>query len=83
MAKSWHRAPREGTTMYVRLNVWFMRNPWALALLVILEIWALVMRRSVWRVLMLLSSLFWLVASIVNNATQGRVERAVWPGIWA
>jgi hypothetical protein len=83
MAKPWHRAPREGTTTYVRMNVWLMRRPWALALFVLLELWALTRRVSIWRVLMLLSSVLWFIGSIVNNATQGRVERAIWPGIWA
>lgn len=82
MAKAWHRAPREGTTHYVRFNVWLLRRPWAAVLLVMLEVVALVRRVSVWRVFMLVSSIAWLVASFVNDATQGRVERAVWPGIW-
>lgn len=68
--------------MYVRFNVWMLRRPWALALLVGLELWAVYVRTSPWRVLMLAMSVFWLVASFVNNATRGRIERQFWPNIW-
>ena len=83
MAKDWHRKPREGTTVYVRANVWLLRRPWALALIVLLEIWMFVRRTTFWRAFMALSSLAMFVLSIMNNSSQGRIERAIWPGIWA
>ena len=82
MSKSWHRPTRPNTSLYMRLNVWMLRRPWFIAIIVALEAWALYANVSAWRVFMLVGSLVLLGASFANNATRGRVERAVWPTIW-
>ncbi len=82
MAASWHTPPREGTSIYLRLNVWMLRRPWFFVLLVAGQLFLLFERFSVWRLLLTTFSVVWLLLSFANRATHGRVERQLWPNIW-
>ena len=82
MAATWHKPPRAGTGVYLRLNVWMLRSPWVFVLLVAGQLFLLFEQFSVWRLLMTTFSVVWLLLSFANRATRGGIERQLWPNIW-